>query len=208
MVRHNNVVPNQHFKKKWQFYVKTWFNQPARKHRRRDGALHTFAPWSGSAKGSATALSFAYMPHDALVEWCCRFNAACYPLEPGRLLVLWFAGLSSMQPLLKLDVGTVAKNRTLGATHSLIWFVFKRLDWYWKCSNPSLVAGLALLHRIPSETLKGFVGCPARKKKAAAIYPRPQAGPLRPIVHGQTVKYNLKKRLGRGFTLEELKASP
>ena len=25
MVKHNNVVPNQHFKKKWQFYVKTWF---------------------------------------------------------------------------------------------------------------------------------------------------------------------------------------
>lgn len=39
MVRHNNVVPNQHFKKKWQFYVKTWFNQPARKHRRRDGEM-------------------------------------------------------------------------------------------------------------------------------------------------------------------------
>ena len=31
------------------------------------------------------------------------------------------------------------------------------------------------------------------------------AGALRPIVHGQTVKYNLKKRYGRGFTMEELK---
>lgn len=49
--------------------------------------------------------------------------------------------------------------------------------------------------------------CTARKKKAQAIYPRPQAGALRPIVHGQTIKYNLKKRLGRGFTFEELKAS-
>ena len=27
MVRHNNVVPNQHFKKKWQLHVRTWFNQ-------------------------------------------------------------------------------------------------------------------------------------------------------------------------------------
>ena len=34
---HNNVIPNQHFKKKWQFYVKTWFNQPARKTRRQNG---------------------------------------------------------------------------------------------------------------------------------------------------------------------------
>jgi hypothetical protein len=45
----------------------------------------------------------------------------------------------------------------------------------------------------------------ARKKKASLSFPRPAAGALRPIVHGQTVKYNLKKRLGRGFTFEELK---
>ncbi|KAG6548514.1 hypothetical protein Mapa_010002 [Marchantia paleacea] len=35
MVKHNNVIPNGHFKKDWQNYVKTWFNQPARKKRRR-----------------------------------------------------------------------------------------------------------------------------------------------------------------------------
>lgn len=37
MVKHNNVIPNGHFKKHWQNYVKTWFNQPARKQRRRIG---------------------------------------------------------------------------------------------------------------------------------------------------------------------------
>jgi large subunit ribosomal protein L13e len=26
-VRHNNVVPNQHFHKDWQTRVKTWFDQ-------------------------------------------------------------------------------------------------------------------------------------------------------------------------------------
>nr|CAD28610.1 60S ribosomal protein L13 [Polytomella sp. Pringsheim 198.80] len=81
MVRHNNVVPNNHFKKKWQFYVKTWFNQAARKLRRRS----------------------------------------------------------------------------------------------------------------------------ARAEKAKKVFPRPVAGSLKPIVHGQTVKYNSKLRLGRGFTLAELK---
>lgn len=30
----NNVIPNAHFHKDWQRYVKTWFNQPARKQRR------------------------------------------------------------------------------------------------------------------------------------------------------------------------------
>eukprot|EP00898_Chlorokybus_atmophyticus_P004053 jgi/Chlat1/4649/Chrsp3S05602 len=81
MVRHNNVIPNQHFKKNWQDYVRTWFNQPARKLRRRV----------------------------------------------------------------------------------------------------------------------------ARQKKAVRVFPRPTAGALRPVVHGQTVKYNSKVRAGRGFTLEELK---
>jgi len=83
MVKHNNVVPNGHFKKHWQNYVKTWFNQPARKKRRRI----------------------------------------------------------------------------------------------------------------------------ARQKKAVKIFPRPTSGPLRPIVHGQTQKYNMKIRAGRGFSLEELKAA-
>ena len=47
----------------------------------------------------------------------------------------------------------------------------------------------------------------ARAEKAKAVFPRPTAGALRPIVHGQTIKYNLKKRLGRGFTFEELKVT-
>merc|ERR1712060_14525 len=46
-----------------------------------------------------------------------------------------------------------------------------------------------------------------RAAKAAAIFPRPVSGLLRPVVKAPTVKYNMKKRLGRGFTLEELKAA-
>ncbi|KAI0529041.1 hypothetical protein KFK09_001586 [Dendrobium nobile] len=83
MVKHNNVVPNGHFKKHWQNYVRTWFNQPARKTRRRV----------------------------------------------------------------------------------------------------------------------------ARQKKALKIFPRPTSGPLRLVVRCQTLKYNMKPRAGRGFTLEELKAA-
>mmetsp|Transcript_24898 Transcript_24898/g.61345 ORF Transcript_24898/g.61345 Transcript_24898/m.61345 type:complete len:220 (-) Transcript_24898:148-807(-) len=47
----------------------------------------------------------------------------------------------------------------------------------------------------------------AREKKAKAIFPRPTAGALRPIVRPPTVRYNFKTRLGRGFTLEELKVA-
>ena len=35
MVKHNNVVPNQHFHKAWQNRVKTWLDQPGRKKARR-----------------------------------------------------------------------------------------------------------------------------------------------------------------------------
>merc|ERR1712127_266237 len=45
----------------------------------------------------------------------------------------------------------------------------------------------------------------AREKKAAAVAPRPVAGSVRPVVHGTTVKYNSKTRIGRGFSLAEIK---
>lgn len=34
MVKHNNMLPNVHLRKHWQRFVKTWFNQPARKQQR------------------------------------------------------------------------------------------------------------------------------------------------------------------------------
>lgn len=45
----------------------------------------------------------------------------------------------------------------------------------------------------------------ARNAKAAKVFPRPVAGLLRPVVHAPTNKYNAKVRLGKGFTLDELK---
>ena len=46
----------------------------------------------------------------------------------------------------------------------------------------------------------------ARQAKAARLFPRPLEK-LRPIVHGQTRKYNSKLRYGKGFTFQELKAA-
>jgi large subunit ribosomal protein L13e len=47
----------------------------------------------------------------------------------------------------------------------------------------------------------------ARVQKAARIAPRPIDGLLRPAVRCPTLKYNTKLRMGRGFTLDELKVS-
>lgn len=106
MVKHNNVIPNGHFKKHWQNYVRTWFDQPARKTRRRIG-----------------------------------------------------------KPLFS--------------------------SYLWKFCRFLLFMLCILLA--------------ARQKKAVKNFPRPTAGPLRPVVHCQTLKYNMKTRAGRGFSLEELK---
>eukprot|EP00050_Salpingoeca_kvevrii_P005569 m.284625 g.284625 ORF g.284625 m.284625 type:complete len:199 (-) comp11183_c0_seq1:74-670(-) len=46
----------------------------------------------------------------------------------------------------------------------------------------------------------------ARAAKNARIFPRPPQM-LRPVVRCPTFKYNTKQRLGRGFTLDELKAA-
>jgi len=45
----------------------------------------------------------------------------------------------------------------------------------------------------------------ARAAKAATVFPRPVEGALRPVVHPPTRRYNMKVKLGRGFTLDELK---
>ena len=44
-----------------------------------------------------------------------------------------------------------------------------------------------------------------RHQRAVETAPRPVAGMLRPIVQCPTIRYNMKQRVGRGFTLEELK---
>lgn len=128
MVKHNNVVPNGHFRKHWQNYVKTWFNQPARKVRRRLGK-----------------------PVVLFLRWLI-------------LVILCWSWLFTPYVYLVSEI-----------EYSIFHFC-------------------CLL--LPS---------PARQKKAVKIFPRPTEGPLRPIVHGQTLKYNMKVRAGRGFSLEEMK---
>ncbi|KAF2075445.1 hypothetical protein CYY_003274 [Polysphondylium violaceum] len=45
-----------------------------------------------------------------------------------------------------------------------------------------------------------------RIAKAASVFPRP-IETLKPVVHSASVRYNMKVRSGRGFTVEELKAA-
>lgn len=70
-------------------------------------------------------------------------------------------------------------------------------------------------HKYWQRHIRTWFNQPARKfrrrqnriKKAKAVFPRPAAGPLRPIVRCPSQRYNTKIRAGRGFTLAELKGA-
>ena len=47
----------------------------------------------------------------------------------------------------------------------------------------------------------------ARIEKAAKLAPKPSSGPIRPVVHCPTIRYNTKVRPGRGFSHDELRVS-
>jgi len=72
----------------------------------------------------------------------------------------------------------------------------------------------AHFHKDWDSYVKTWFNQPARKdrrrkmraKKAAAVAPRPMKS-LRPVVRCPTFKYNVKTRVGRGFSLEELKTA-
>ncbi|VDN42325.1 unnamed protein product [Gongylonema pulchrum] len=73
----------------------------------------------------------------------------------------------------------------------------------------------AHFHKDWQRRVRTWFNQPARKerrrrnrfKKGKLIAPRPVAGRLRPMVRCPTIRYNKKLRLGRGFTLQELKAA-
>jgi len=46
-----------------------------------------------------------------------------------------------------------------------------------------------------------------RQQKAKDVYPRPAGGALRPVVQACSQRYNMKSRVGKGFSLAELKAA-
>jgi hypothetical protein len=73
---------------------------------------------------------------------------------------------------------------------------------------PEADSGSTALTLSPSSDADCAPPFAARIAKAKAVYPRPVAGPLRPVVHSQTQRYNTKIRAGRGFTLDELKVRP
>jgi len=70
-------------------------------------------------------------------------------------------------------------------------------------------------HKDWQDHVRTWFNQPARKKrrrvnrahKAVATFPKPVTGLFRPVVRCSSIKYNMRTKLGRGFTLQELKVA-
>jgi large subunit ribosomal protein L13e len=103
----------------------------------------------------------------------------------------------------------VGENVALERWESVAYFW--EFDWKMKHNN---VLPNVHFHKDWQRYVKTWFNQPAKRKarraarlsKAKKIAPRPLKA-LRPVVRGPTIRYNLKLRLGRGFTLDEIEAA-
>jgi len=73
---------------------------------------------------------------------------------------------------------------------------------HWSNSSSGKLRPKMFFNKVAHKKLRAT----ARSDKEMATLPRP-LGKLRPVVHCQTQKYGAKTRLGRGFSLAEVKAA-
>ena len=173
MVRHNNQIPNQHFRKNWAVRACEPCAQPAVAWRRRRGCTPAPGTWRAPCTVSLHTR-----------------GRSCGGLDTS--------GLTQNMSTAGLRHRWTAEDLVLAAGA--------------QAAPPrgcvAVAAGLAPGAALTLKTWShaGRRAAPAaRVAKAKAVYPRPVAGPLRPVVHSQTQRYNTKIRAGRGFTLDELK---
>lgn len=180
MVRHNNVIPNQHFHKDWQNRVKTWFDQV-----RSPSVLGLDCRWVCLPAWGRQPLAFACR--------CCYAALRLLPLVVCVPALRDCAGGSApcmaggrrrraMTPDRSFDRSLIDSSRVVWAGGGGRRLQFPPADW---------LSINVYLHTLPHPTL--YLKQPAKKKarrlarkaKAAAIAPRPTQL-LRPVVHAPT----------------------
>jgi len=98
--KRNNMIPNGHFHKHWQERVKTWFNQPARKIRRRD-------------KRAAKAVAIAPRPVKGLLRPIVRCPSQRYnkKVRPGRGFTIQELKAGGLNARLARTIGIAVDHR-------------------------------------------------------------------------------------------------
>ncbi|GAB5590343.1 60S ribosomal protein L13 [Umbelopsis nana] len=119
VLKHNNQLPNQHFRKDWQRRVKTWFDQPGRKKSRRIARIQK-------------AASIAPRPVDGLLRPAVRCPTIKYntKLRAGRgftLEELKEAGVNRKQAL---TIGISVDHRRRNKSQESLELNVQRLKAY------------------------------------------------------------------------------
>ncbi|KAJ3330302.1 60S ribosomal protein L13 [Gonapodya sp. JEL0774] len=98
--RHNNQLPHNHFHKDWQRRVKTWFDQPGRKKRRREARV-------------AKAAKIAPRPVDGLVRPAVRGQTVRYngKLRAGRGFTIEEIKAAGLRPIECRSIGISVDHR-------------------------------------------------------------------------------------------------
>jgi len=119
MVKHNNRLVNNHFRKRWQERVKTWFNQPSRKIRRRKTrALKARAIYPRPASGLLRPL--VRCPTQ-------KYNAK---VRPGRGFTLVELKKAGVNPLEAKNIGISVDYRRSNHCNETLLSNVQRLKLY------------------------------------------------------------------------------
>ncbi|KXS14197.1 ribosomal protein L13e [Gonapodya prolifera JEL478] len=117
--RHNNQLPGNHFRKDWQRRVKTWFDQPARKLRRRQARV-------------AKAAAIAPRPVDGLIRPAVRGQTFKYntKLRAGRGFTLDELKAAGIRRKEALSIGISVDHRRKNRSEEGLALNVERLQAY------------------------------------------------------------------------------
>lgn len=113
----NGVLPNVHFRKEWQNYVRTWFDQPARKKRRHNNRVQKARkiaprPIAGPLRPQVTCQTFKY--HTKLRE---GRGFTLEELKVNLFLDSFFIETDSLQIMCNTNFYASIVNENTGSTN-------------------------------------------------------------------------------------------
>lgn len=145
MVSRSAQLPNTHLRKEWQRYVRTWFNQPARKQRRR------LARQEKAAKKGVRPLGLLRPAVHAPTQ---KYNMK---MRAGRGFTLEELKAVGISPRVALSIGIAVDHRRRNRSQESLTTNVNRLKLY--------LSKLVLFQR-GSKAKKGLAGIPADTPKS------------------------------------------
>ncbi|KAL8427320.1 hypothetical protein Efla_002283 [Eimeria flavescens] len=206
MVSSSAQLPNVHLRKKWQPYVKTWFNQPARKQRRRlarqqkaarngvrwgcshTPSTYTLTPGAEAMQTAKTPLSCSSSSCSSSSSSCSSSSSSCCRSSSSCSSSSHAVGIS---PRVALSIGIAVDHRRRNRSQESLTANVNRLKLY--------LSKLVLFQR-GAKAKKGLAGVPADTPKSQLTSVRQVA-----IAAALPIQKPRKKIRARVITEEEKK---